>query len=61
MCAPVFSMDACEEAIEVHEEMVFGISHIPADVPNGGGGICFNDFYDSNLNLLKISMYFTLH
>jgi hypothetical protein len=31
MCAPVFSMDACKEAIEVHEGMEFGISHIPAD------------------------------
>jgi hypothetical protein len=35
MCAPIFSMDACEEAIEVHEGMVFGISHIPADTPSG--------------------------
>jgi hypothetical protein len=50
MCAPVFSMDACEEAIEVHEEMVFGISHIPADAPNWGGRKRLNDFYNSNLN-----------
>jgi hypothetical protein len=38
MCAPIFSMDACEEAIEVHEGIIFGISHIPADTPCGGGG-----------------------
>jgi hypothetical protein len=43
MCAPVFSMDACKEAIEVHEGMEFGVSHIPADAPNWGGGKSIND------------------
>jgi hypothetical protein len=50
MCAPVFSTDACEEAIEVHNKMVFGISHIPEDASNWGGGKSSNDFYNSNLN-----------
>jgi hypothetical protein len=48
MRAPVFSMDACEETVEVHDEMIFGISHIPTDA---GGGKRFKDFYNSNLNL----------
>jgi hypothetical protein len=61
MCAPVFSMDAREEAIEVHEGMVFGISHIPADAPNWGGGKSSNDFYNSNLNLRILYMYFILY
>jgi hypothetical protein len=60
MGAPVFSMHACEEAIEVHKGMVFGISHIPADAPKGDGGKRFNSFYNSNLNILCIAMYFTL-
>jgi hypothetical protein len=51
-------MDACEEAIEVHKGMVFGITHIPADAPNGGGGKNLKDFYNSNLNLWKLTMYF---
>jgi hypothetical protein len=38
MRAPVFSMDACEEAVEVHKEMIFGISLIPTDAPTAGGG-----------------------
>jgi hypothetical protein len=60
MCAPVFSMDACEEAIEVYKGMVFGIAHIPTDAPSGGGGKSFKEFYNSNLNLRCLSMYFTL-
>jgi hypothetical protein len=43
-------MDACEEAIEVHEGMIFGISHIPRIDLLGVAEKSLNDFYDSNLN-----------
>jgi hypothetical protein len=60
MCAPVFSMDACEEAVEVLEGIIFGISYISTDAPTRGGGTVFIYFYNSNLKLAVFFMYFTL-